>query len=76
MTAAKRPYPWFFTVNDRPVKFEQAPSGELDVLAWDFGTKQMVSDLSYLSAVFEPGKDVEELTEAAFNERVAALRGR
>jgi hypothetical protein len=76
MAKAQKPYPWFYTVNDRPVKFVQLPSGELDVLAWDFNARELVPNLDYLSAPFDPGKDVDELTEAEFERRLEALRTR
>jgi hypothetical protein len=69
-----KPYPWFYAVNDRPVTFVELPSGELDVLVYDFDTGELVSDLGYMSRPFEPGKDVDELTEEQFNQVVAKLR--
>jgi hypothetical protein len=74
MAPAPKPYPWFYAVNDRPVKFVQAPSGEVEVLAYDFVSGEFVPDLSYLSAVFNPDNDVDEFNEAEFERRVAALR--
>jgi hypothetical protein len=74
MAAAEKPYPWFFLVNDKPVKFVQLPSGEVDVLAWDHATREFARNLSYISAVFDPSKDVDELDEAAFEKHVAGLR--
>jgi len=76
VSSPKKPYPWFYAVNDRPVKFALLPSGELDVLVYDFKTKQLVRDMDYLDKPFEPGKDVDELTEAQFDALVASLRQR
>jgi len=37
---------------------------------------RLVFDLSYMSRPFEPGKDIDELTEQQFNQIVAKLRSR
>ena len=44
------------------------------VLVYDFNTGELVSDLSYMSRPFEPGKNIDELTEHQFNQIVAKLR--
>jgi hypothetical protein len=64
----------FYTVNDRPVKFVPTEGGGLDVQVLDMRTGEFVRDMSYLSKVFEPGKDVDQLSEAEFNARVDAIR--
>lgn len=67
-------YPWFYAVNDRPVKFVELPSGEVDVLVYDFQTGEFIRDMSYLSRVFDHDKDVDKLDESAFNALVHDLR--
>lgn len=69
------PYPWFYTVNDRPVKFVELPTGELDVLVYDWRTGELVRDMSYLSRVFGGG-DVDKLTESEFDALLTCLRSR
>lgn len=70
------PYPWYYAVNDRPVTFVQLPSGEVEVLVFDFATGELVRDMSYLSRVFEHGKDIDKLDQAQFDALVAQLRKR
>jgi len=70
------PYPWFYAVNDRPVKFVEHPGGEVEVLVYDFATGELVRDMSYLTRVFEHGKDIDKLDEARFDALVAELRSR
>jgi len=69
-------YPRFYTVNDRPVKLQTLPSGELEVLVVDPVTGMLVRDMSYLSRTAEHGigKDVDALTEAEFEARRIALK--
>jgi len=70
------PYPWFYAVNDRPVKFLELSTGEVEVLVYDFQTGELVRDMSYLSRVFEHGKDIDKLDEAEFDTLVEELRRR
>jgi hypothetical protein len=70
---ANAPLHPFYTVNDRPVKFVMMPDG-LDVQVLNMRTGEFERDMSYLSRVFEPGKDVDELTEEQFNARVEQIR--
>jgi len=69
-----KPYPWYYAVNDRPVKLVELADGSLDALVFDFSTGGFVPDRSYFRRTSEPG-DVDELTEAEFTARVNALRG-
>jgi len=65
MTA--KPYPWYYTVNDRPVMIEQLPDGGVDCLVFDVATGDFVVDREYLSYTLPgSGKDVEQLTEDEF----------
>jgi hypothetical protein len=71
-----KPYPWYYAVNDRPVKIVQLPDGGTDALVFDFTTGSFIPDRSYLARVAETGigKDVDQLTEGEFQALVADLR--
>lgn len=69
-----KPLPWYFAVNDRPVKMVRLPGGGSDTLVFDWSTGGFVSDLGYSEHVFTPGKDVDQFTEEEFEARVRALR--
>jgi hypothetical protein len=74
MMTTDKPYPWFYAVNDRPVKFAETPDGGLTVLVYDFETGELARDMDYLDKPFEPGKDVDQLTEEQFEQLLAKLR--
>jgi hypothetical protein len=59
--------PWYFAVNDRPVKVVPTDDGGADVLVLDLCTGGFVRNLDYLGYYFEGGRDVDELSEAEFN---------
>jgi hypothetical protein len=65
-----KPYPWYYAVNDRPVKID----GSGDAFAFDWATGGFVSDRSYLAKTVDHGKDIDELTEAEFTALISALR--
>ncbi|HTR54435.1 MAG TPA: hypothetical protein VMJ10_27270 [Kofleriaceae bacterium] len=70
-----KPYPWYYAVNDRPVKVVQLSDGSGDILALEWTTGGFVPHREYweyLSA--HDRKDVDQLTESEFDTRVAALR--
>jgi hypothetical protein len=69
-------YPWYYAVNDRPVKFVKLPNGEVDVLVYDFKSGEFRSDMSYRMRVFEHGKDIDKLDADAFEALVDELRRR
>ncbi|MEO6457396.1 MAG: hypothetical protein ABIO92_03845 [Chloroflexia bacterium] len=71
-----KPYPWYYAVNDRPVKIVLLPDGSADCLVFDFTTGGFIPDRSYLSRTLEVGigKDVDQFTEAEFEQIVAELR--
>ncbi|MBW4579366.1 MAG: hypothetical protein KME42_07305 [Tildeniella nuda ZEHNDER 1965/U140] len=69
-------FPWYFTIDDRPVKVIATPSGGMDVLIANPATGKLERDMEYLAYCFEPGKNVQRLSEAEFNARVASLRDR
>jgi hypothetical protein len=70
----KADFPWYFTIDDRPVKIISAPSGGMDVLVANLTTGKLERDMQYLAYCFEPGKNVQRLSEAEFNTRLAALK--
>lgn len=75
------PLPWFFLVNDRPVKVVETDDGGIDVLVLNvlvlnMATGEFDRDLSYLSAIFKPYKDVDHLTEKEFNVVVESMRAK
>lgn len=67
-------FPWYFTIDDRPVKVIAMPNGGMDVLIANLTTGKLERDTQYLAYCFEPGKNVQRLSEAEFNARLAALR--
>lgn len=70
-----RPYPWYYAVNDRPVKLVETTDGGLDALAFDWKTGGFVPDRSYFSAISEHGfKDVDQLSAEQFEALVSSLR--
>lgn len=69
-------FPWYFTIDDRPVKVIATPSGGMDVLIANLTTGKLERDMQYLAYCFEPGKNVQRLSEAEFNARVASLNDR
>ncbi len=70
-----KPYPWYYAVNDRPVKIVQFADGSADCLVFDFATGDFIPDRSYFSQVIPgSGKDVDQLTEAQFERLVAMHR--
>jgi len=70
-----KPYPWYYAVNDRPVKVVQLSDGSGDVLALDWITGAFVPHREYWEQISaHDGKDVDQLTEPEFDTRVALLR--
>ena len=67
-------FPWYFAIDDRPVKVVATPSGGMDVLIANLTTGKLERDMQYLAFCFEPGQNVQRLSEAEFNTRIAALR--
>ncbi|MEV6869005.1 hypothetical protein AB0M44_49605 [Streptosporangium subroseum] len=70
-----RYHPRYYAVNDRPVKLEELPAGELAVLVVDFATGTLVRDMSYLSRISDHGigKDIDSITGVEFEARRVAL---
>lgn len=69
-----RPYPRYYTVNDRPVKVVELADGGADVLVLDWATGAFTPDRSYWEHLSAHGKDVDQLNESAFELRVGLLR--
>ena len=70
-----RPYPWYYAVNDRPVKIVATPDGGADCLVFDFASGGFVPDRRYFTYVTPgSGKDVDQLDERGFEQLVAARR--
>lgn len=72
--ATKKPLPWYYAVNDRPVKIVELPDGRMETLVFDWTTGVFVPDDSYFTRVFEPGKDVDQFTKEDFELKVSLLR--
>jgi hypothetical protein len=65
----------FYLVNDRPVAVVPTPDGGADCVVFDFATGELVPDRSYFDYLIPgSGKDVDALTEAEFEDRLAACR--
>jgi hypothetical protein len=65
----------FYAVNDRAVAVVPTAEGGADCLVFDFATGEMVPDRSYFGYVTPgSGRDVDVLTEAEFEARLAASR--
>lgn len=68
-------YPRYYSVDDRLVKLVELPDGSIEAQALDVATGSFVADRSYFARIAAGmGKDVDQLTEAQFLQRVAALR--
>jgi hypothetical protein len=67
--------PRFYAVNDRPVAVLPTPEGGADCVVFDFASGELVPDRSYFGYVNPgSGKDVDVLTEAEFDARLAGCR--
>lgn len=66
-------FPWYFAIDDRPVKVVATPEGGMDVLILNPATGKLERDMAYLARCFEPGQAVQRLSEAEFQARIAAL---
>ncbi len=67
-------FPWYFIINDRPVKVTATANGSLDLLIANLDTGRLERDLQYLAYCFEPGQNVQRISEAEFKTRVKALK--
>jgi hypothetical protein len=65
----------FYLVNDRPVALVPTENGGTDCVAFDFATGELVPDRSYFGYLTPgSGRDVDVLTETAFEARLAVVR--
>lgn len=63
-----KPYPWYYTVNDRPVMIDRVEDGGIDCLVFDMTTGDFAPDRDYLTYTLPgSGKDVDQLTEDEFS---------
>lgn len=69
-----RPLPWYYLVNDRPVKMVATTDGGMDVLAYDFKSHEFVRNFDYLTICLAHTTDVDSVDEATFNARLDQLR--
>lgn len=67
-------FPWYFAIDDRPVKVVATADGGMDVLIFNAATNRLERDMAYLARCFEPGQAVQRLSEAEFNDRLTALQ--
>jgi hypothetical protein len=69
------PGPRYYLVNDRPVAVVPTPDGGEDCVVFDFATGELAPDRSYFEYLIPgSGKDVDAVTKAEFDARVAACR--
>lgn len=69
-------FPWYFSLNDRPVMVIQDKAGNVDVQALDTSTGDFVRDYDPFLAYLEGGRDVDELTKEQFDALVEKHRAR
>lgn len=55
------------------MKVVSTADGGREVLVPDMTSGELVRNMSYLTRVYEPGKDVDHLGEAGFDRRVEAI---
>ena len=67
-------FPWYFEINEQPVKVVATPDGGMDVLILNHATGKLERNMSYLAQCFEPGQNVKRLSEEEFNSRVEAIK--
>ncbi len=67
-------FPWFFVINDRPVKVVATPDGGMDVLILNMATGDLEGNIDYLAQCFEPGQNVQRITEEEFNTRLQSAK--
>jgi hypothetical protein len=65
----------YYAVNDRPVAVVPTEDGGEDCVVFDFATGELTPDRSYFEYLIPgSGKDVDALTEAEFEDRLASYR--
>ncbi|MBI3181000.1 MAG: hypothetical protein HYZ28_02520 [Myxococcales bacterium] len=68
--------PRYFIVGDRPVKAVLTADGGMDVLAFDWGSGEMVREMGYLTRIMTSDPEVDEVSREEFDEKVRELTGR
>lgn len=71
---SSRAFPGYHAVDDRPVRLERLPSGEVAALALDLRSGAFVRDDSYLRRIAGRPAGADELDESEFDRLVTALR--
>lgn len=72
---AGRPLPWYYALNDRPIKFVETPEGGMDVLALNLRTGEFERDMGLLwVSNGKPFADIDQLDEAGFDRLVQMHR--
>lgn len=67
-------FPWYFLIDDRPVKVVATADGGMDVLRLNLATGTLERDMAYLARCFEPGQSVQRVSEAEFNHQIEVLK--
>ena len=67
-------FPWYFEINERPVKVVATPHGGMDVLILNPETGKLERNMDYLAHCFEPGQDVKKISEEEFNTLITSIR--
>jgi hypothetical protein len=74
MSGKNLDFPWYFAIENYLVKVIATPSGGMDVLTLNPATGKLERNMEYLVRCFEPGQDVQRISEAEFNTRSARLK--
>lgn len=70
MSGQNAGFPWYFAIDDRLVKVIATADGGMDVLLFNPETRALERNMDYLAQCFEPGKDVQRLSEAEFKAKI------
>jgi low affinity Fe/Cu permease len=71
-----RPLPWYFSINDRPVKVVATKDGGVDAISIDVRTGEFVRDMQAFRKYYENDVGIEDLTEAEFEKLLKWHRDR
>ena len=74
MSGQKAGFPWYFAIDDRLVKVIATSSGGMEVLLFNPETGELERNMDYLARCFEPGKDVQRLSEVEFKAKLSEQR--
>ncbi len=67
-------FPWYFLINGRPVKVVATKDGGMDVLSVNLETGKLERNMAYLAQCFEPGQEVQRVSEAEFNSHLELIQ--